>query len=461
LSVHALLGLFILNSLLLSSGAAILWSVRGWTTWVEFARLAGLAYLLGVAGVGALWTLLVIAGVPFSLWIVLAVPVLVALVGGLAGRRLGRPRPEVGTLATGPKLAVTAVGIAATGLFLEAAFRSARLAGLYSWDAWSFWVPKAKAIYFFGDLDEQFFTTLPGPSYPPFVPVLDAAAFHVMGSPDVVTLHVQYWFLAVGFVWALAGLLSELVPAWILWPFVLLSLAAPRIGSRFHVPEADLLLDFLFVIAALLVGYWLLDRQPWRLVVASVLLCGVVLTKREGLLLVALLVVATLLASARQLRTTWRPLAVAVVGIAAVAVPWRVWYLIHGVGGEGPSAGLDPSENAERLWPSVRLAIEVLVDSGHWSVVAPVAIGALVLAGFARVGVHVVFFGTLIALVTLGGAWFTWAIPELEITAELGGNPIVRYMGSAVLLCIAASPVLLAAMWSLVTSGRPEEERLL
>jgi len=458
LTVTALLGLVILNLLLLSSGAAILWFVRGWTTWVEFGRLAGVAYLLGVASVGALWTLLLIAGVPFSLGVVLVVPAVIASVGVLGGRRLGRRRPEVGSLATGPKLAVTAAGIAVTGLFLESAFRSARLAGLYSWDAWSFWVPKAKAIYFFGGLDEQFFTTLPGPSYPPLVPVLDAAAFHVMGSADVVTLHVQYWFFAVGFVSALAGLLSERVPAWILWPFVLLSLVAPRIGSRFHVPEADLLLDFLFVIAALLVGYWLLDRQPWRLAVASMLLCGVVLTKREGLLLVALLVVAALLANARQLRTTWRPLAVAVVGIAAAAVTWRVWYLVHGVGGEGPSAGLDPSENAERLWPSVRLAVEVLFDSGYWGVIAPVAIGAVVLAGLARIGVHAVFFGTLIALVTLGGAWITWAIPELEITTELGGNPIVRYMGSAVLLCVVTSPVLLAATWSRVTGNEREEE---
>ena len=54
--------------------------------------------------------------------------------------------------------------------------------GLYWFDAWSFWVPKAKAIYFFGGLDEEFFTELPGASYPLLVPVLDAAAFHAMGA---------------------------------------------------------------------------------------------------------------------------------------------------------------------------------------------------------------------------------------------------------------------------------------
>ena len=156
---------------------------------------------------------------------------------------------------------VAAIGIAAAGVLMEALLRRSRLAGLYEWDAWAFWVPKAKAIYFFGGLDEDVFTTLPGPSYPPLVPVLDAAAFHLMGSPDVVTLHLQYSLLGLGFVWALAGVLAERVPAWILWPFVLLVLVAPRIGARFQITEADLLLDYLFVLAALLVVLWILDAS--------------------------------------------------------------------------------------------------------------------------------------------------------------------------------------------------------
>ena len=71
-----------------------------------------------------------------------------------------------------------------------------------------------------------------------------------MGSANVVTLHVQYWLFAVGLVWALARLLAERVPPWMLWPFVLLLLLAPRIGRRFEVTEADIFLDFLFVLAS-------------------------------------------------------------------------------------------------------------------------------------------------------------------------------------------------------------------
>jgi hypothetical protein len=458
LSVHALAGLALLNLLFLGSGTAIVWALRGFASWVELVRLLGLAYLTGVAFVGSAWVLLLIVGLPFSYATVIAVPLTVFAVAVLAGRRYRRRLPARGSVGTGPALFAAAVAIAAVAIVLQAAFRAARLNGLYAWDAWSFWVPKAKAIYFFGELDQQFFTALPGSSYPPLVPVLDAAAFHVMGSADVVTLHVQYWLFGVGFVWALAGLLSTRVPAWILWPFVLLALVAPRVGLRLDVPEADLLLEFFFVISAVLVYFWLVDRQRWQLALATILLCGMVLTKREGLLLGAILVLATLLAAGRELRTVWRPIAVMVGVVIAVAVPWRIWYVAHGVGGEGPSStGLDPSENVGRFWSSIRLAVEVLLDYGYWSLAAPLALGALLLGALARARVTVVFFGALVVLVTVGGGWITWAIPELEITEELGLNPIVRFMGAATLTCIAAAPLLLASAWSAATRAESEE----
>ena len=132
--------------------------------------------------------------------------------------------------------------------------------------------------------------------------------------------------------------------------------------------------------------------------------------------------------------------------------PWRIWYLVHGVSSEGPSDGLDPTENTERVWPSLKLAFDVLFSSDYWSVIIPVAIGAAALAAFTRAFVLAGFFATLVTLVTLGGGWITWSIPELPITQELGGNPIVRYIGAAALLCVAASPLLLASAWSAVTT---------
>jgi hypothetical protein len=375
----------------------------------------------------------------------------------LGARRCGRKSPSGASLGIRKSVYVAAVGIAAAGVVLEAFFRTARLAGLYEWDAWSFWIPKAQAIYFFGELDVEILRTLPGSSYPPLVPVLDSAVFHVMGAPDVVTLHVQYWLFGVAFVWALAGLLAGRVPAWILWPFVLLPLMAPRIGPRIQTAEADFLLQYLFVLAALLVALWILDRERWRLVVATALMSGMVLTKREGLLLSAALVVAALLTTVRTWRATWPALGLVALVVAVVAAPWRIWYIAHDVGVESPtSGGFDPTENTARLWPSLRLALDVLFSSNYWNVIIPVAIGALVLAALVRAYSLAVYFGALLGLVTLGGGWITWAIPELPITQELGGNPIVRFMGAAALLCAAAAPLLLAATWSAVSDERTE-----
>jgi hypothetical protein len=139
--------------------------------------------------------------------------------------------------------------------------------------------------------------------------------------------------------------------------------------------------------------------------------------------------------------------------VAAVAAPWRIWYLAHGVAGEAPpGGGINPTENTERLWPSFRLAFDVLFSSAYWSVAVTIAIAALALAALARAYRPTLFFGGLILLVTLGGGWITWAVPELPITQELGGNPIVRYMGAAALACLAAAPFLLATAWARVTS---------
>ena len=353
---------------------------------------------------------------------------------------------------------MTGIGIVASGLLLEGMFRGARLAGLYEFDAWSFWVPKAKAIYEFGTLDEGFFTSLPGAAYPPLVPTLDAAAFHAMGSADVVTLHVQYWLFGVGLVWALAGVLAERVAAWILWPFILLLLLAPRLGRRLQITEADMLLDILFVLAAVLFLYWVLDRQRWRLVVGTALLCGMVLTKREGLLLFAVLLAASLVASARTWRSAWPALGVSAAVVVATAIPWRIWYVSHDIGGEGPTDGFVQGDRFDVLGPAVRRVFDVLWDPGYWNVLVPVAVGALVLATVARVGRMVVFFATLLALVVVGAIWATWVFSLTGEGYVVGGNFVIRFLGAAALLCVAAAPLLLSAVWDEVggTKDGPE-----
>ena len=269
MTARTLAGLALFNAFLLLVGAGMLWGARGWRDWVELARLSGLAYMLGVAGLGIALSVALPLGVPFSFATVLLAGLALGIGGTVVGVLLQRPAPawRLGPMrGIGP---VAAVYGALVVVYLEAVFRAGRLASLSAWDAWAFWVPKAKALYFFGALDDQFFSELANPTYPPLLPALEASAFHFMGSADVVSLHLQFWFFVCGFTAAVVGLLSRRVSPLVLWPFVALALVAPRVVGRTLEPQADFMLDYLFALAALLMALWLVERHPWQLAVAG------------------------------------------------------------------------------------------------------------------------------------------------------------------------------------------------
>ena len=457
MTVRAIAGLFALNLGFTLLGTALLQAFRGFERWSDVLRLAGLGYLLGVAAFGIVWTQLLVIGVPFG-----GVGIVLTLVGGATaacatGLWLGRPRPRgFGGAATASPgaLLVTATGVALVGLLLEAFFRSARLQSLQAFDAWAFWVPKAKAIYLFGGLDELVFTTSAGPTYPPLVPILDAAAFHAMGSADTITFHLQYWFLLVGGVAAIAGCLYRRAPAWALWPSLLVVLVAPRLGERLMTPQADVLVDVLFVVGALMLALWLRDGRRWRLAAAAVLFAGATLTKREGLLFAAVALGVSFAATWPRRRDTWKGLAVVSAAVVAAAVPWRLWYRSRDIAGEAPP-DLGLGATLDRAWDSLTLSFDTLFDTGLWSVVPFAFLIAVAIAfawGDRRLAA---FFSGLTVAVFLGGAWVTYSYSTLPITENEALNPIVRYTAAIVILAAAAMPLLVGSAWADVQRGDP------
>lgn len=460
MTVRSLLGLAVLNLFALGVGAGVLWGLRGWRTWWELGRLAGLAYMLGIAALGVALTLVLVAGIPFSVATIVLTGLVLAMIGLGVGIRLDRPRPVLGP---GPRrIGLAGAALAALVIvYLEALFRAARLSGLYAFDAWSFWVPKAKAIYFFGGLDEQFFSELPNPTYPPLVPTLEATAFHFMGSADVVTLHVQFWVLLAGFVAAVAGLLATRVSPVLLWTFTLLALVSPRVVGRTLEPQADFTLDYLFALAALLVALWLIERQPWQLASATLFLGATMLTKREGQLLAACVVVAALAASWREWRDAWPRLVLASACAFAIALPWRVWYVSHDLTGEFPTSGVTGLlDNLDRAWPSLQSVLSSAFDAGLWTVVLPLVIAAIALAFIAGTRVLPVYAALVYGLALAGFTWAIMSFTELEVPIEQDEaiNPVVRLTASLVVLSAALAPLLLDAAWRGTDRAvRPEE----
>jgi len=345
---------------------------------------------------------------------------------------------------------VAAGGAALVAVYLEALFRAGRLNALSAWDAWAFWVPKAKAIYFFGGLDEQFFRELPGATYPPIVPAVEAAAFHFMGSIDVVTLHLQFWFFLVGFVAAVVGILAPRVPEFLLWPFVLLVLVAPRVVLRTLDPQADFLLDYFFVAAALLVALWLLDRRPWQLAAASLFLAAAMLTKREGQLFAACILAAALAASWKDRRRAWPRLIAAGAVAGALALPWRIWFTSRDLQGEFPQIGiLGLFDHLDRALPAFRSVLSTLIDYQLWLIVLPLAGAAVALAFMAGARMLAVYAGLLSVLMIGGMTWVLWSFIEFQLpfVQDESVNPIVRLTASLVLLSAALCPLLLHDAW--------------
>lgn len=450
MTVRAIAGLAALNLGFAVMGTTILWALRGLARWSDVVRLGGLGYLLGVAVFGVVWTQLLVVGVPFGGWAIVATLVAGTAIACALGARVGRapPRGLLGPPAGTPaSLLVTAVGLALAGLLLEAFFRSARLQSLQAFDAWAFWVPKAKAIYYFGGLDAQVFTTSAGPTYPPVVPILDAAAFHAMGGVDVVTFHLQFWFLVAGGVAAIAGCLHRHVPAWTLWPSLLLVLTVPRFGERLLTPQADVLVDLLFVVGALLLALWLRDARGWRLACVAVLFAGATLTKREGLLYAGLALVVAFGATWSRRRRAWPGLGAVTAVVVAAAVPWRLWYRSHDITGEAPPS-LGTAASLHRALDSLRLSFDVLFEVTLWSVVPFVLLLALAAAFVWGDRGLAAFFTCLVVLVFAGGAWVTYSYGSLPITANEALNPIVRYTGALVLLGAVSMPLLVASAWS-------------
>lgn len=447
MSPGAVGGLLALNLGYAVMGTVFLCAVRGMPRWSDVARLCGLGYLVGVAAFGVVWTQLLVLGVPFGSWQVIVTLVVGTALSVAAGAWRGMPLPRRASRSpsgTTTSLLMTAVGVALVGLLFEAFFRSARLQSVQAFDAWAFWIPKAKAIYFFGDLDEQIFTVSAGPTYPPLLPIVDAAAFHAMGSADVVTLHLQFWFLVLGGMAAIAGCLARHVPPWALWPSLLLVLTVPRFGEELMAPQADVLVDLLFVVGVLLLALWLEDGRGWRLCPITILLAGAALTKREGLLLAAVALVVAFVAAWPERRRAWPPLAAVTALVAVAAVPWRLWYRSHGIGGEAPS-DVAGSGSAGRAWDALRLSFDVLFDSSLWSVLTFALVLALAIAFAWGSRRQAAFLGAVAGLVLLGGAWVTYSYTDLAVTADEALNPIVRYTGALALLAAVAMPLLLGS----------------
>ena len=463
MSGQSLLGVAAFVAVFAVTGSGVLSALQGRRPVRTVPLDLGLAYLLGLASLGVLLTLEVIVGVPLSLASILISAALLTGAGFAIGSRRARDVTQPIGSTGAAEYIVTGCLIALTLLVLAATFRASRLEGLYGWDAGSFWVPKAEAIFYTGGLDEWHFTTLGGPSYPPLVPVLQAVAFRLFGEVDVVALHLVYWSILAGFAAAAVRLLAPLARPALAWAGVLLVIVADRLVSEASNPQADVLMDLLLGLGVLCVVSWLVSRNPGLFAGALVFLAAAALVKREALLMVACVAGAALVSDVRRVRTTWPLVAALAIVPFLVTVPWRVWFTRRSLPGDGPEAGpLALLHDLDRILPSLRLVLETIADPALWSLIFAVAllsVAAALLAGERRVATFSLAF---LVLATAGFVWVMWSFPTLPLTKVGALNPIPRLVGSALVPLGLLVPILLTevATRAGVETGKSPSRRL-
>jgi hypothetical protein len=451
MTVRAIGGLLVFNLFVLAVGAAALWGIRGWRWWTDFVRLIGVAYLLGVSALMILLTLELVIGIPIGATTMLVSGAGLVAGGVVVGRLRGftvpglRPPdwqfPRVSLLA--------ALFVAGIVVYFEGLFRASRLATVArEWDSWVAWMPKARELYASGSLEPEFLVQVQQlPSYPPGLMSIHAGAFHAMGSADTFTLHLQHWFFALGFVAAVIGLLARRVRQAILFPLLLAFLVAPSLLDWIATVYADLPLGYLVAAAALLVVLWIEEEKTWQLAAATVLLSGSMLIKREGMLFVACVLLAAFVASLVGRRHLWRGLVAAGAIAFALVLPWRIWFTVQDLPGDGPDAGyVGAFSHLDRLWPSLELSVRTLFDLDLWHFAPLLAVVAIVLALLARAWRVSLYAGTFVLVALAASTWVFWSNLGLALTPDEW--TFRRLIGTTVLVLAALTPLLLQRAWS-------------
>jgi hypothetical protein len=332
--IRAYAGLFALDSLLLATGGCVLYGLGLIRDVRSGLRLSGLSFIVGWACYGVVASFALIVGLALTALESIGLCALVAVGASLLRSRIPTEQSPARSMAGASWLRW--LGLAALSLlavYLVAFLVRAFVAPADEfWDAWAFWLPKAKSIYYFGGLDTGpgAFTHFANRDYPPMLPGFDATAFHFMGGVHPAALPVQEWVLAASFFGAAGSLLTRRVNAGLVWPVLAMLAVMPRFSSNLLSAVADQPVAITLSLAAVFASLWLLEGDRRYAALCGIFLAASALLKNEGLLFGLFLVAALAVAIALQARARWRAvLILALVPLLAI-LPWKVWLAANG-----------------------------------------------------------------------------------------------------------------------------------
>lgn len=317
-----LIGLVLANACFLAAGLGVT-GLAGWWRGRAVLRSLGVSYLCGLASFGVVAQLLYVLGASLARWQVIAICAALAVgglrgVGGEAGPTPTVRLPKVVLAATAGMLALLAVD-----LWFQP---------LWAYDAWTFWTPKANALYALNGLDASWFGAhdLLNRDYPLLLPAVEAATFRFTGF-ETSLLDLQSLLALSAFLAALVEVGGRLGARRSVLVAVLLSVVfAPSVADQLASAEADIPLAAMFACAGLAACVWLEERRAGALMLAGLLAAGCAATKIEGTVFAIALFAPLVVLGARRTRRDGGFAAAVGVGALAVGIlPWRIWLSSH------------------------------------------------------------------------------------------------------------------------------------
>jgi hypothetical protein len=389
--------LLLTNALFLAAGCGVTGAAGWWRGAPALLRSLGLSYLCGVAAYGVVAQLLYVCGASMSRSEVLAV--CLALSAGAARGVTRVPLPRVrlnrGSLIAVPLAAF--IVLIAVDLWYQP---------LWAYDSWTFWTPKAHALWALGGLDASWFTqaNLTSPDYPILLPSVEAAGFRFTGY-ETGLLDLQSLVFFVAFLHTIHALSTGLGTRAVAWAVVAMLAVSPSVTDQLAAAEADIPVAVLFGAAGASGAVWVRERRRPALLLAAVLAGGASATKVEGTVFAVAVFVAVAVAA-----RAWEPFVAGAVAIGAGVVPWRVWLAQHHVPNQGSFDRVTHvgylAAHADRVPLAIVYMLAKMVDPRAWLLVLPLFVVVLVdalrrrlprLPAYAVVGALISFAGLVIA----------------------------------------------------------------
>lgn len=399
--------------------------------------VGGYAAILGFAVTPTLITLLAVAA---------------AILGGwhLSRRRSASDETETETgWSWVERLAGAGLAIAIAWVLIATA-RAMAVKPVVEWDGWVLWATKARVLY---EHPSDGATILqPGfygaPSYPLGMPALEATTMRAVGHFDSALVDLQLLALVAAAIVGIWVLLRRFAHPVVIGLALLATLASSQLAYQLTTNYADVPLAFLTAVGVVAGGVWLTagaEGRTWMLVCFSVFLAAAAWTKNEGLLFATAAVVALLAASVAGRRNVRQALGAAA-GFVVLAAPWWIYASANDL--ETRDYNLTDlldfgllRDRADRVWPATRELLQEMTVADSWGAALAIIVLSVAAALLTRRRLAGIYAAVWLVL-AFGGLVATYWISNHRLDNDLE-NSSFRTIVTLLVTGLCLTPLLL------------------